>query len=112
MGLNIIAYRITGVEEIENWSGRKEKYLHTENYKQFDSLLYSGDRDFVSDNEFQKHPGDGDDFNERYYRPKDLEKTKSWVRNTDKVPEFNKPRLIKLIDDMEKDLSIYLCFSR
>jgi|GEM_PF-5565781 len=111
MGLNIIAYRITGVDEVEGWSGKTEKHLTTESYKQFDSLRYSGDRDFASDIEWQKHPDDGEDFEERYYRPKDLEKAKIWVGETDKVPDCNKPRLIKLLDDMEKDPTIYLYFS-
>ena len=111
MGLNIIAYRIIGVEEDEGWHGNKAKWLKTEDYKQFGSLRYSGDRDFASDIEWQKHPDDGDDFEERYYRPKDLKKAKTWAAETDKVPDCNKPRLIKLLDEMEKDQTIYLYFS-
>jgi len=110
MGLHIIAYRIVGVDEDEGWGGRKIKFLKTEEYRAFDSVRHSGDREFAA-LEFVKHPDDGDDFEERYYRPKDIVAAKEWVKTTDQMPDFNRPRLLKLLEDMEADPTIYLYFS-
>jgi hypothetical protein len=109
MGLNIMAYLITGVEEAENWSFGTIKYLKTEKFNDFDDLRYSGDREFASNVKFVRHPEGGVDFEERYYRPENLGDSREWVKAN--VIECNQPRLLKLLDDMEKYPNLYLYFS-
>lgn len=109
MGLNILAYRVTGVEYDEDYSGRKYPILKTEKYEKFDSARYSGDREFVSSVDFKPHPQDGVDFEERFYRPKDFSVARQWVK--DNIIDGNQPRLLTLLEEMEKDESIYLYFS-
>jgi hypothetical protein len=111
MGLHIIAYRIIGIDTEEDYSGKPIKYLKTESYKGFDSIRHSGDGDFATDIEFIKHPDDGEDFEERYYRPKDIEQAKQWVLNSGKIPDCNQSRLLKLLEDMSIDPLLYICFS-
>lgn len=109
MGLNIIAYRITGISEELDWNNRILKCLEVEKYKDFDYSRYSGDREFVINNKFIPHPEDGQDFQERFYRPENIELCKQYVKEN--IFEGNQPRLLKLLEQMELDTTIYLYFS-
>ncbi len=110
MSVNIIAYRVLGLSKEDTFGGRIEEFIDTERYTKFDSFRYSGDKEFISKVEFIPHPNSASDFEDRYYRPKDFLAARNFI-NSDEVPECNRPRLLTLIDDMEKDQSIYLLFS-
>lgn len=108
MGLNIIAYRLIGTETEPAGHGFPEQtYYKTETFYQFDSTRYSGDRDFVIENEFISPMMDPE---ERYNRPKDFVACRKWIENRNML-EGNKKRLLDLLESMEKDESIHLCFS-
>lgn len=104
MGLNICAYNITVTDLV-----RKGNSLHAERYEGFDSCRYTGDRDFIdSDNiKWLPHPEGGLDFEEEYYRPENIQQAREWVIGSN-IFEGNKPRLLKLLDDMEADPTLYI----
>jgi hypothetical protein len=107
MGLNIIAYRITGTAE----GCLGETFLDFEPYDNFDGLRYSGDNDFAS-NENIEWDWVRPDIEKRYYRPKDINKAIKWVKNTEKIPIGNKSRLLNLLYEMLKDETLCVVFSR
>lgn len=91
MGLNIYVYRIpTSVRD-------------SEKYKDWDSSRYTGDDEFstanFSENEWVK---DGYDL---YWRPKDFEAGRKWVR--DNIIDVCQPRLLNILDAMEKDRFLF-----
>lgn len=104
MGLHLIAYNIKGIDSDSGYG----PYFIVEKYNGFDSVRHSGDRDFWSEVDFKYRP-DGDDpsnYERQYFRPADFDFARSWVKN--RVIECNQQRLLDLLDDMEKDETLYL----
>lgn len=99
MGLNIIAYRVT----------KSGDDLVASRYEDFDTGRYAGDRDFVLSMaiEWEELVEDPSDLWSRdFCRPKDINAAKEWVRQN--ITEGNQPRLIKLLEDMEKIPNLYI----
>jgi len=105
MGLNIIAYRVTGIGPLEAPFGGGG-CLETERYPNFDTGRYTGDRDFAMEIDWIHHPAEPED---RHYRPEDFEAAKQWVR--DNISPGNQERLLNLLDAMEKDPDLHVYFS-
>ena len=112
MGLHICAYILSPTRIL---AGGYVGFV-SKAYDEFDSLRYSGDRDFVTTEDLEweeviDNP-EGRTFAEQgecYSRPKDLEKAKTWVKEN--IYIGNQPRLIKLLEDMEADPCLWLIFS-
>jgi hypothetical protein len=100
MGLNIIIYKIVGTSLSGN-------YYETENQDWFDDDRYSGDRDFVANNEFYSYRDIKDGC--EYSRPADFNKCREWIKQN--VVEFNQARLLEAIDKMESDKDLVFKFS-
>lgn len=89
MGLNISQHRIT--------------LKRTD----FDFIRYAGDKEFATTDDFERnylsvgHPRDG----EQYWRPTRIKSAIDWVILN--IPEENQPRLLKALEEMEDDLSLY-----
>jgi hypothetical protein len=109
MGLNIIAYEITGEAEYEDWGFQKHKYKVVQGYDGFDSCRYSGDRDFVTTDalDWEEIPDSDYSMETRFYnRPKDIDKAREWIKAN--VYEGNQSRLLKLMDDMEANPNLVI----
>ncbi len=106
MGLNIMVSKILKKEIIDGWHGDKHPFYHTEEVPWFDSLRFSGDKDFVLENEFDLIDKEDDD---RLMRPVDFDKCRTWVaENIQPNLQF---RLINALDEMEQDESLVLHWS-
>ena len=93
MGINISVRKVTGkTTERQDW---------------FDYLRYSGDRDFVVENEFDFIDTDVVVEEQELARPKDFNKCREWVK--EKVYEGNQQRFLNALDKMEADET--LCFT-
>lgn len=101
MGIHLFVYRITGTEVIEDY-GTTDTYFETERQDWFDSLRYSGDREFVLENEFSS-VGDAE-----YVRPTDFNKCRDWVLNS---PYGNKERLLDALTALENDSDLVFTWS-
>ncbi len=107
MGLNIILVKVTGIETAKGWNNHDDVYFNYDKQTWFDSLRHSGDRDFVMGNEMMRpFPQDTED---HFARPKDFEKAKEWVKSN--VFEGNQPRLLKCLEEMQKDDKLCFIFS-
>jgi hypothetical protein len=43
-----------------------------------------------------------------YTRPKDFDKAREWLKSTKDIPKGNKPRILKLLNSMEKDKELWI----
>lgn len=107
MGINISVRKVTGKTMEETWGGKTVHYYTTERQDWFDHLRYTGDRDFVVDNEFVFLDNDNEVEEQELARPKDFNKCREWVK--EKVVECNQYRLLNALDKMEADET--LCFT-
>ena len=108
MGLNISVKKIVNKTTEEDWNGELVPYYELEDQKWFDHLRFSGDKEFVVENEFVFY----DDSNEEgreYVRPKDFEKCREWVNKY--IPNGNSLRLLKALDELEKDENLVFRWS-
>lgn len=108
MGLNIIVKKIVDKEMIEGWHNNLVPYYHTEKQEWFSSLRYAGDRDFIKENKFQSYDN-SDAEGKGYIRPKDFNKCREWVN--EHIYEGIRPRLLKALDELEKDSSLVFSLS-
>lgn len=105
MGVNVIAYKLGDIVKDGDYDTYRVKSRHD-----FDSARHSGDREFIMCQEFDwDEVGDGY-YIENYSRPKNPQEAKEWIKNNIE-PEGNKERLLKLMDDMLEDETIYLMAS-
>ncbi len=107
MGINISVRKVTGKTMEETWGGKTVPYYTTERQDWVDYLRYSGDRDFVVENEFEFIDNDNEVEEQELARPKYFNKCREWVK--EKVYEGNQQRLLNALDKMEKDET--LCFT-
>ena len=107
MGINISVRKVTGKTMEETWGGKTVSYYTTERQDWFDYLRYSGDRDFVVENEFEFIDNDNEVEEQELARPKDFNKCREWIK--EKVYEGNQQRLLNALDKMENDET--LCFT-
>lgn len=107
MGINISVRKVTGKTMEETWGGKTIPYYTTEEQDWFDYLRYSGDADFVTENDFEFIDSDTVVEERRLARPKDFNKCREWVKAN--VYEGNQQRLIDALDKIEADKT--LCFT-
>lgn len=98
MGINIIVKRIVGKTEPGPYD---EVDSILEDVDWWDSCRYSGDKDFVFNNDFEMIDRDS-----RLERPSNFDQCREWV--IENVVLDNRKRLIDVLDKMEQDES--LCF--
>ena len=108
MGVNLFMYEITGKSTEALYDGREIPYYETKSVDWWDALRYSGDRDFILDNDFIAVDADLEVEEQRLFRPADFDKSIRWVHDNIQ-PEGNKERLLKAISKMRDNKS--LCFS-
>lgn len=108
MGLNIIVYKVVEKTMEEGWHNNLVPYYKVEKQEFFDSLRFAGDKDFVSENEFVYYD-ESDEEGMNYVRPKDFKKCREWVN--EHIQEGNRPRLLKALDELEKDKSLVFMWS-
>jgi hypothetical protein len=104
MGVNILIYKITGTEEVEDY-GKITTLFHTEKAEWFDSLRYAGDRDFILFNRF--HYIENSD--REYCRPDDFKRCKRWI--IDNISIGSQPRLLEAMERMEADENLVFRWS-
>lgn len=79
----------------------------------FDSIRCSGDTDFIYSEEieweYKYDDPEKPDYDSCYRRPKDIDATKNWVKKN--IPESNKARLTKLLDDMAQNQNLWISVS-
>lgn len=90
------------------WNDKEVPYYTTECQEWWDTLRYSGDREFILENEFTAVDMDNEVKEQEYFRPMDFEKTIKWI-NEKIEPEGNKQRLLTALNRMKDDEN--LCFS-
>lgn len=103
MGVNIIVCRIVKKTMEDGWNDNKIPFYETARVEWWDSLRHSGDKDFIIENKFDCYD-DSDDEGCEYVRPNDFNKCREWIKK--KIFEGNQPRLLKAMDEMEKDKSL------
>lgn len=112
MGIHIIA-KTLGKTITEKGFGYDEKYIENERYDFFDSIRCSGDTDFIYSEEieweYKYDDPEKPDYDSCYRRPKDIDATKNWVKKN--IPESNKARLTKLLDDMAQNQNLWISVS-
>lgn len=114
MGLNILLYRIEGIEEYQDhYPYQTIKTFKTSTPDWWDSFRHSGDREFCSSVDFD-HRAEGDDgdpdIDRRVYsRPSDLDAAISWVKEN--IYEGNQERLIRVLEEMKKDPDLWFYLS-
>ncbi len=108
MGLNIIVYKIVEKTMEEGWHNNLVPYYKVERQDWFDSLRLSGDKDFVTENEFVAYD-ENDEEGRDYVRPKDFSKCREWINEN--VIESNRQRLLKALDFFEKDKDLVFLWS-
>lgn len=116
MGINISAWKINGVEEMQDhYPDCLYTWFKKEKISYWDSCRMSGDKDFwmTEDLEWEtRYEGDVEpkqSFDETYHRPKDLDKAIEWVKQN--IYVGNQDRWIKVLTDMKTDKDIYLTCS-
>lgn len=108
MGVNISVRKITGKTMEKTWNEIEVPYYTTEKQDWWDSARYSGDRNFILDNDFIAIDTDNSIEEQELFRPANFENTINWVK--EKIePEGNKERLLVALFKMKEDES--LCFS-
>lgn len=105
MGVNLFVIKIVNKSYEETYSGL-EPYYETVPQDWFDHLRYSGDRDFILENEFVFIDSDLEERERRLARPKDFENIITWVKEN--VFTGNQQRLLDLIEKIKEDQD--LCF--
>jgi len=106
MGLNISIYKIIDRTLEQSASFGLVPVYHTSRQEWFDYHRFSGDSDFVSENEFYFVDLDADN---ELQRPIDFDRITDWININ--IPECNKSRLLQAIDKMKDDKSLVFCFS-
>lgn len=104
MGLNLWVSKFISKEEEETFGGRMVPYYNTEHQDWFDSVRYSGDKDFVLDNDFTYLDSDLEVEERSLARPVNFYRSKEWVKKH--VHKGNQERLLNALDKMEKDESL------
>ncbi len=87
MGINITVYRIG-----KNNRGEEQAW--------FDYMRYTGDKEFVMNNDFEA-AWEYVDRDIDYKRPRNFSKCRQWVKEN--IIKGNQKRLIDALDKMEKD---------
>lgn len=108
MGINISVKKVVEKTMEEGWHNNLVPYYKVEDQDWFDHLRFSGDADFVIENEFYYYD-DSDEEGRDYRRPKDFNKCREWVN--EHIYEGNRPRLLKALDELEKDASLVFRWS-
>ena len=108
MGVNIIVKKVVEKTMEESWGGKLVPYYKTEKVNWFDTLRYSGDREFIIENEFVYYDNN-DTEGEEYLRPKDFNKCREWVMCN--VVLGNQNRLLKALDELESDKQLVFRFA-
>lgn len=114
MGVNILLYKIEGIEEFKDqYPECLYKQFRTSTPDWWDHSRYGGDREFCRAIEFDQRV-DGDDgepdIDTRVYnRPSDLDAAISWVKEN--IHEGNQERLIRVLEEMKKDLDLWFYLS-
>jgi hypothetical protein len=109
MGINISVRKVTGKTMHKTWGGKTVPFYTTESQKWFDHLRYTGDADFVVENEFEFIDNDNEVEEQKLARPKDFNKCRQWVKEN--LCESNQQRLLNAIDIMEQDETLCFCWS-
>jgi hypothetical protein len=108
MGLHIIPYRLKDRIEVEDY-GNYYTEFETEKVE-FDSLRYSGDKDFISETKWIYLYDDPNDTNSRLYqRPENISIVIEWINEN---ITNNQQRLLDLLELMNKDVNIWIYVSR
>lgn len=109
MGIHISVRKVIEKKTEPTWGGKTEVYYISEEQSWFDYIRHSGDADFATENEFVNIDSDAPIREQELVRPKDFNKCREWVKNM-QYPEGNKQRLLKALDEMEKDESLAFAF--
>ena len=109
MGIHIFVKKIKGKTLEQTWGNKNVWYYDTESQEWFDSLRYTGDRDFVVENDFIAVDTDNEVGYQTLFRPKDFQKSKDWVVSN--VVECNQYRLIEALNKMELDKDLVFSWS-
>lgn len=99
MGVNIIVYKIIG-SELDEFD---PEYPILERQDWFDSLRYSGDKDFVLNNQF-----DYVDKENELVRPQNFDNCRQWI---DDNLILNHERMIDCLSRMQNDTTLVFRFS-
>lgn len=104
MGVNISLVKIVNISKEELFDQVEVPYYETEDQRWFDFMRHSGDREFISENEFI-YIDDQLPFEEREIaRPKNFEKCREWIKEN--IVESNQSRLLGALDKMAEDNSL------
>lgn len=106
MGLNIMLKKINQLVITEGYGCNE--YYDTTKLEWFDSLRYSGDKEFVSQVEFQYYNENTEEGYD-YYKPVNLDTAEAWIKEN--IYENLQPRLLQAINEMRKDKDIVFRFS-
>lgn len=109
MGVHISVRKITGKTMEETWGGKVVPYYTTETQQWFDSLRYSGDRDFILNNDFVFTDSDRVVEEQELARPANFKEARNWVRKN--VVIGNQPRLLDALYKMEADENLVFTWS-
>lgn len=108
MGLNICVYKVTSKGTDELAGGELVPYYEFDRQDDWwDSLRQVGDKQFVSDNDFDYYE-DSNETNQDLMRPSNIDACKKWVKEN----ACNKKRLLEVLDKMEQDKDLVFYFSR
>lgn len=108
MGINISVEKVVNRTMEKTWTGIEVPFYETKTQDWFDYLRYSGDSDFVLENEFTYIDEDAEE-DIRLARPSDFNKTRQWIR--DNLSEGNQDRLLEALDKLEKDETLAFSWS-
>lgn len=94
MGMNIIVCRsVVGKDR--------------ERVAEWDSVRHSGDRDFYAEGSATAAWEQFDEDHKAYWRP-DTSHMREWLANSPSVPEMNRPRLLALLDLIDRDPNVWV----
>lgn len=108
MGINISVKKVINRTTEETWTGKIVPFYETEIQNWFDPIRYSGDREFVLENDFTYIDEDAEEDME-LARPSDFDKTRKWINKN--VYEGNQSRLLEALDKLEKDETLAFSWS-
>jgi len=109
MGVHLIIYKIKGKSTVTTWGGKALPYYDVEEVGWWDAIRYSGDRDFILSTEFDCVDNDNAVEDQEYFRPKDFDKTRQWVR--DNIVEMNQHRILTALDKVQSDETLVFHWS-
>lgn len=109
MGVHLWVSRVLGTEVEELCNGQEGMYYHTESQNWFDSLRYSGDKDFILKVDFTACDTGRTVEEQRLFRPANFDDARKWVKEN--VVKGNQLRLLVALNRMEMEPDLAFSWS-